>query len=185
VRSELGHLPFIAEDLGLITPDVVALRDIFGLPGMRVLQFAFDGNSANPHLPENYTANTVVYTGTHDNTTTRAWFEALPENVRRSARSYAAQSGADTTAEVAWDFIRLAWSSKAGLAIAPLQDLLNLGVEGRMNVPGTAEGNWRWRCTEAMLAPSVFARLRGLTAASGRRASLENVTQTEAVEMMS
>jgi 4-alpha-glucanotransferase len=176
VRSELGHLPFIAEDLGLITPDVVALRDEFGLPGMRVLQFAFDGNSANPHLPENYTANTVVYTGTHDNTTTRAWFDALPDNVRRSARSYAAQSGAETTAEVAWDFIRLAWSSKAGLAIAPLQDLLNLGVEGRMNVPGTAAGNWGWRCTESMLDPSRFQRLRQLTFASGRRpASLKSM----------
>ena len=170
VRSELGHLPFIAEDLGLITPDVVALRDKFGLPGMRVLQFAFDGNSANPHLPENYTANTVVYTGTHDNTTTRAWFDALPDNVRQTARSYAAQSGAETT-EVAWDFIRLAWSSKAGLAIAPLQDLLNLGVEGRMNVPGTATGNWRWRCTESMLDPSLFQRLRQLTSASGRKAT--------------
>ena len=185
VRSELGHLPFIAEDLGLITPDVVALRDKFGLPGMRVLQFAFDGNSNNPHLPENYTANTVVYTGTHDNTMTRAWFEALPENVRRSARSYATQSGADTTAAVAWDFIRLAWSSKAGLSITPLQDLLNLGVEGRMNVPGTAVGNWGWRYTEEMLTPSVFERLRELTSASGRLARFQKVTQTETVETAS
>jgi 4-alpha-glucanotransferase len=169
VRSELGHLPFIAEDLGLITPDVLALRDKFGLPGMRVLQFAFDGNPANPHLPENYTANTVVYTGTHDNTTTRAWFEALPENVQRSARSYAARAGSDTAPEAAWDFIELAWSSKAGLSIAPLQDLLNLGVEGRMNVPGTAVGNWSWRLTEPMLEPSLFERLRQLTSASGRK----------------
>jgi 4-alpha-glucanotransferase len=172
----LGHLPFIAEDLGIITPDVVALREKFELPGMRVLQFAFDGNPANPHLPENYTANTVVYTGTHDNTTTRAWFDALPDNFRRGARSYAVQSGAETTAEVAWDFIRLAWSSKAGLAMAPLQDLLNLGVEGRMNVPGTATGNWGWRCTESMLDPSIFQQLRQLTSASGRRpASLKSM----------
>jgi len=139
---------------------------------MRVLQFAFDGNSANPHLPENYTANTVVYTGTHDNTTTRAWFEGLPDNVRRNARSYAAKSRAGASTEVAWEFINLAWASKAGLAIAPLQDLLNLGVEGRMNVPGTTVGNWRWRFTENMIDPSVFQRLQQLTSASGRRAGL-------------
>lgn len=183
VQQALGGLPFIAEDLGLITPDVVALRDKFGLPGMRVLQFAFDGHSDNPHLPQNYTPNTVVYTGTHDNTTTRAWFEALPEALRRVVRSYTGRPGA-TTGEAAWELIRLAWSSKAGLAMVPLQDVLNLGVEGRMNVPGTADGNWRWRCTEEMVAPSVLDRLRDLTAASGRRARLESVTQTETVEIM-
>ena len=173
VRRELGHLPFIAEDLGLITPDVVALRDKFALPGMRVLQFAFDGNSANPHLPHNFTPNMVVYTGTHDNTTTRAWFEGLPENVRRTVWSYLDHAD-QRTSEVAWELMRLAWSSKAGLAIAPLQDLLNLGVEGRMNLPGTAEGNWRWRCTEEMLVPSVFERLANLTSVSGRKAKSEN-----------
>ena len=173
MRRELGHLPFIAEDLGLITPDVVALRDKFALPGMRVLQFAFDGNSANPHLPHNFTPNMVVYTGTHDNTTTRAWFEGLPENVRRTVWSYLDHAD-QRTSEVAWELMRLAWSSKAGLAIAPLQDLLNLGVEGRMNLPGTAEGNWRWRCTEEMLVPSVFERLANLTSVSGRKAKSEN-----------
>jgi 4-alpha-glucanotransferase len=98
VQRELGHLPFIAEDLGLITPDVVALRDKFELPGMRVLQFAFDGNSGNPHLPPNYSPNTVVYTGTHDNTTTRAWFESLPENLRRVMRNYTGHPGVSTSA---------------------------------------------------------------------------------------
>ena len=169
VRAELGHLPFIAEDLGIITPDVVALRDQFELPGIRVFQFGFDGNPGNPHLPHNYGPNTVVYTGTHDNTTTRAWFESLPENVRQSARSYAAKSGTGT-GEVAWDFLRSVWSSTAGVAIAPLQDLLNLGVEGRMNVPGVATGNWRWRCTEEMLKPSIFERLREMTSSAGRAA---------------
>jgi 4-alpha-glucanotransferase len=95
----------------------------------------------------------------------------LPENARQSARDYAARSGATTGGEIAWDFIKLVWSSKAGLAIAPLQDLLNLGVEGRMNVPGTAAGNWRWRCTESMLEPSVFERLREVTSACGRNAA--------------
>ena len=178
VRRELGHLPFIAEDLGLITPDVIALRDKFGLPGMRVLQFAFDGNNANPHLPHNFTPNTVVYTGTHDNTTTRAWFEGLPENARHTVSNYLGH-GDQRISEVAWELIRLAWSSRAGLAITPLQDLLNLGVEGRMNLPGTAEGNWRWRCTEEMLTPSVFQRLADLTAASGRKLDLEKENHAE------
>jgi 4-alpha-glucanotransferase len=180
-QRELGHLPFVAEDLGLITPDVVALRDQFELPGTRVLQFAFDGRSDNPHLPSNYSANTVVYTGTHDNPTTRAWFEALPEDLRRRISTHFNHAGAQTE-DAAWELIHLAWSSQAGLAMVPLQDLLNLGSQGRMNLPGTAEGNWRWRCTEEMLVPSVFGRLRDLTAASGRSGRLEKDHQTEAVE---
>jgi 4-alpha-glucanotransferase len=148
---------------------VVALREKFELPGTRVFQFGFDANPGNPHLPHNYVPNTVAYTGTHDNTTTRAWFESLPEQVRQAARSYAGTAGAGT-GEVAWDFIRSVWSSKSGLAIVPLQDLLNLGVEGRMNVPGVATGNWRWRCTEAMLKRSIFERLRELTTSAERMA---------------
>src|SRR5262245_19715216 len=108
-QGELGGLPFIAEDLGLITPDVVALRDQFELPGMRVLQFAFDGQSSNPHLPGNYTPNTVAYTGTHDNPTARAWFEALSENARRLVSSYFNHAGTKAD-DAAWELIRLAWS---------------------------------------------------------------------------
>jgi len=171
VRAELGHLPFIAEDLGIITPDVVALRDQFELPGIRVLQFGFDGDPGNPHLPHNCVPNTVAYTGTHDNNTTRGWFESLPDQVRLAARDYASKAGAET-GEVAWDFIRSVWSSRSGLAIAPIQDLLNLGVEGRMNVPGVATGNWRWRSTEEMLKPSIFERLRELTTSARRTAKL-------------
>jgi 4-alpha-glucanotransferase len=167
VQAELGHLPFIAEDLGIITPDVVALRDQFEVPGTRVFQFGFDGNANNPHLPHTYDPNTVAYTGTHDNNTTRGWLESLPENVRQTARSYASKAG-PLTGQVAWDFIRSVWSSKAGLAIAPLQDLLNLGAKARMNVPGVSTGNWRWRCTEEMLNASMFERLRELTFCSGR-----------------
>jgi 4-alpha-glucanotransferase len=183
VQRELGHLPFIAEDLGVITPDVVALRDRFGLPGMRVLQFAFDGGADNPHLPRNFTPNTVVYTGTHDNTTTRAWFAGLPENTRRTVWSNLGQSNRRTD-EVAWEMMRLAWSSNAGVAVAPLQDLLNLGAEGRMNVPGRAEGNWRWRCTEEMLAPMIVGRLRDLTAASGRTAKLGKGNRNKTAEAL-
>ncbi len=180
VRAELGHLPFIAEDLGIITPDVVALRDKFELPGIRVFQFGFDGSPHNPHLPHNYIPNTVAYTGTHDNATTRAWFESLPENVRQAAKSYVVKASGGG-GEVAWDFIQSVWSSKSGLAIAPLQDLLNLGVEGRMNVPGIAAGNWRWRCTEQMLMAPIFERLCNLTLACGRAVDLRNAIGNQTV----
>jgi 4-alpha-glucanotransferase len=178
VRKELGSLPFIAEDLGTITPDVVALRDQFEMPGIRVFQFGFDGNPDNPHLPHTYGPNTVAYTGTHDNTTTRDWFESVPEHVRQVARSYVEKAG-PLKNEVAWNFIQSVWSSNAGLAIAPLQDLLNLGVEGRMNVPGVANGNWSWRCTKEMLKPSIFERLRELTISTGRMAGVMAEPQTQ------
>jgi len=167
VQKELGSLPFIAEDLGQITPDVYALRDQFRLPGMRILQFAFDGHADNPYLPPNYVPNTIVYTGTHDNNTTRGWFEALPEDQKRNVWDYLKRPDGKSD-EVAWELIRLAWSSSAALAMAPLQDLLNLGAEARMNVPGSAAGNWRWRCTEEMLSPAVLDRLRDLTTLSDR-----------------
>jgi 4-alpha-glucanotransferase len=167
VQRELNALPFIAEDLGVITPDVTALLDQFQLPGNRVLQFAFGGASDNPHLPHNYVTNTVVYTGTHDNPTTRGWFEELPRGQRDHVWSYLNRPAGESS-EVARELIRLAWSSPAALAIAPLQDLLNLGAEGRMNLPGRAEGNWRWRCTEDMLSAPVFDWLRVLTDTSRR-----------------
>ena len=166
VRQELGGLPLIAEDLGLITPDVGALRDQFHLPGTRVLQFAFDGHSNNPHLPDNYTLNTVVYTGTHDNPTTREWYEELPDTQRQTLWRYLKREGRGS--EPALALIELAWSSRAALAIVPLQDVLNLGAEARMNTPGRAEGNWRWRCTEDMLSASEIEWLRELTKASNR-----------------
>jgi 4-alpha-glucanotransferase len=168
VQRELGALPFIAEDLGFITPDVYALRDQFHVPGTRVLQFAFDGSADNPYLPHNYVPNTVVYTGTHDNNTTRGWFEELPDNQRQNLWNYLKQpSGA--SGEAASALVRLAWSSVAALALAPLQDLLNLGADGRMNVPGRVDGNWRWRCTEEMLSTSSsFKWLCNLTKSSNR-----------------
>jgi 4-alpha-glucanotransferase len=167
VQRDLGTLPFIADDLGVITPDVHALRDQFHLPGTRVLQFAFDGHTDNPYLPHNYVPNTVVYTGTHDNDTTRGWFETLPEAQQQNLWQYLKRPSGDSR-EVVAELLRLAWSSKAALAVAPLQDLLNLGCAARMNVPGRVEGNWRWRCTESMLSASAFLRLRDLTEASTR-----------------
>ena len=167
VERELGGLPFIAEDLGLITPDVRALRDQFRLPGTKVLQFAFDGHDDNPYLPRNYISNAVVYTGTHDNNTTRGWFEELPESERQNLCRCVGRSASDgVTAASA--LMSLAWSSPAALAMAPLQDLLNLGSDARMNVPGQPAGNWRWRCTEEMLSKSAFIWLRDLTESSRR-----------------
>jgi 4-alpha-glucanotransferase len=167
VQAELGGLPFIAEDLGLITPEVYALRDQFRLPGMRVLQFAFDGHSDNPYLPHNYDSNTVVYTGTHDNPTTRGWYEDLPAPQRQNVWNYLKRSPGKSS-EVAGELIRLAWSSAAALAVAPLQDLLNLGPKARMNVPSRAEGNWRWRTTEEVLSAPALHALRELTDTSKR-----------------
>ena len=167
VQTELGCLPFIAEDLGVITPDVQALRDRFQIPGTKILQFAFDGHPDNPYLPDNFVHNTVVYTGTHDNATTREWYEGLPAYQRQNLWSYLKLASASAEA-AAPALTSLAWSSPAALAMAPLQDLLNLGAEARMNVPGHADGNWRWRCTQERLSPEVFQRLLDLTAASKR-----------------
>ena len=170
VQTELGHLPFIAEDLGVITADVPALRDQFRLPGMRVLQFAFDSHADNPYLPHNFVHNTVAYTGTHDNATTRQWYEELPDYQRQNFWNYL-QRAPGTSADAARELMRLAWSSPAALAIAPLQDLLNLGSEARMNVPGRADGNWRWRVREDMLSVQAFQWLRDLTESCKRSVS--------------
>jgi len=170
VQKELGRLPFIAEDLGLITPDVRALRDQFQVPGTRVLQFAFDGHAENPYLPQNFAPNTVVYTGTHDNAPTRQWYEELPNDQRQNLWSYLKRAPGESI-EAAPTLMRLAWSSAAALAVAPLQDLLNLGREGRMNVPGHTDGNWRWRCTEDLLSSPAFHWLEQLTESSNRRGS--------------
>ena len=180
-KKELGGLPFIAEDLGLITPDVCALRDKFQIPGTKVLQFAFDGNPANPHLPTNYPPNSVVYTGTHDNNTTRGWYEALPEEQRRKVRC-CLRRGNSYGGDIATELLQQAWSSVAALAIAPLQDVLNLGAEARMNTPGSSEGNWCWRTTKEMLDPTLFERLRDLTAASNRLPSLQGSPMANAVK---
>jgi 4-alpha-glucanotransferase len=167
VQQELGSLPFVAEDLGVITDDVSALRDQFHLPGMRVLQFAFDGTSDNPHLPDQYAHNTVVYTATHDNPTTRGWFAELPEEQRQQFWKCLKQPAGQTDG-AAPALMQLAWTSIAALAMAPLQDVLNLGGEARMNVPGRPEGNWSWRCTEDMLSDRDLEWLRELTKNSNR-----------------
>jgi 4-alpha-glucanotransferase len=159
LRKELGGLPFIAEDLGLITPQVEALRKQFNLPGMCVLQFAFGGGNDNPYLPHNYEHNSAAYTGTHDNNTSRGWYQSAPDHEKDHLRRYLARDGSD----IAWDLIRAAWASVADYAIAPLQDVMNLGQEGRMNFPGHALGNWSWRFREDQLSHGSLERLAGLT----------------------
>jgi 4-alpha-glucanotransferase len=180
VQRELGALPFIVEDLGMITPDVYTLRDEFHLPGTRVLQFAFDGRPDNPICRTTTSATKVVFTGTHDNPTTRGWFEDLPEDQRQNLWKYLKRPAcADSDAAPA--LMYLAWSSVAALAMAPLQDLLNLGKEARMNVPGRAEGNWRWRCTREMISDPAFEWVRGLTKSSNRLAMSETPNGVEVV----
>jgi 4-alpha-glucanotransferase len=178
-RDELGHLPLIAEDLGLITPEVHQLREDLRLPGMKVLQFAFDGNPDNPFLPHHIGPDAVVYTGTHDNDTTRGWYDTLPEGQRRAMWSYLGRPSGDE-GDAAWELLRLAWSSAASLAMAPLQDVLNLGSEARMNRPGTAEGNWSWRVSDELLPEPAFDRLRTLTTQSGRSSADANAPEGQA-----
>ncbi|MFT4974528.1 MAG: 4-alpha-glucanotransferase [Myxococcota bacterium] len=145
VKAALGDLPIIAEDLGVITPDVAALREELAVPGMKVLQFAFGGDASHEYLPHNFEGSRwVAYTGTHDNDTALGWYRSAPEKVQHRYRVYCGRDGA----EPGWDLIRAAWGSTAEWAIAPLQDVLNLGGEARMNTPGVAKGNWGWRASD-------------------------------------
>jgi 4-alpha-glucanotransferase len=164
IRERLGELPLIAEDLGTITDDVHALRDGLGLPGMRVLQFAFDGGPDNPHRPEHHPEWSVAYTGTHDNDTTLGWWHGLDEDTRRRVRGELATTG-ETMPEPA---IGAVLASRARLAVVPLQDVLGLGSEARMNVPGRRDGNWRWRFSPAMLDGADAVAWRARLAAAGR-----------------
>lgn len=156
VQEEFNGLPLIAEDLGEIPPEVYQLRDRFHLPGMKILVFAFNSDETNTFLPHHYPENCVVYTGTHDNDTVRGWFNRIAEGERNFALNYLDSSGE----EIAWDLIRTAWGSRAVFAVAPLQDLLNLDNSARMNYPGTAEGNWRWRVSEVDLDNDLKDKLR-------------------------
>jgi 4-alpha-glucanotransferase len=157
VRAVLGKLPFVAEDLGVITAEVVALRAALGLPGMRVLQFGFDAKDGE-HAPHRLTRDVVVYTGTHDNDTTRGWFATLDPAIQARVLDYLG----GTTDEVSWSMIRTAYTSVADLAVFPLQDLLDLGSEARMNTPGIAKGNWGWQAPSDAFSPERARRLRRL-----------------------
>lgn len=141
IKTQLGSIPLVAEDLGIITPEVEDLRDKFNLPGMKILQFAFGGNADNPYLPDHYVKNCVVYTGTHDNDTTIGWLEKLSEDERRYIYDYLGNPSLPLHCAL----IHAALGSVANLAVIPMQDILELGTEHRMNIPGTSSGNWNWR----------------------------------------
>ena len=157
IQSRLGSLPILAEDLGLITPDVVALRDQFGLPGMKILQFAFSGPD-NHFLPHSYLQGCAVYTGTHDNDTALGWYATAPEDEKDFARRYLQVDGS----HFAWDLIRAAWSSVAVFALAPMQDLLELGNDARMNFPSHLGGNWEWRMSAQALSADLQSKIKEL-----------------------
>lgn len=166
LRSSLGSLPILAEDLGVITPEVEALRDRYDFPGMKVLHFAFGSDSGNVFLPFNYPRNCLVYTGTHDNDTTVGWFEKLEDWERDSV---IAHIGSISSNGIHWDIIRTALNSVANLSIVPFQDLFGLGSDARMNFPGIAEGNWNWRYRyETIGSDWIRDRFRWLTERSGR-----------------
>lgn len=161
VRDAIGSLPFIAEDLGTITADVIALRARFGLPSMRVLQFAF-GHGDNVHLPSRYDDSTVAYTGTHDNDTTRGWFDSLDPTEQKRVRDLVGDG------DVVDGLISVLYESDARIAIVPLQDALGLGSEARMNRPGVTRGNWIWRADAAMIAEGRAENLRALVSRARR-----------------
>jgi 4-alpha-glucanotransferase len=175
LQASFAGLPIIAEDLGVITPDVEALRDAFGLPGMRILQFAFSGGARNQHLPHNYVSNCVAYTGTHDNDTTVGWFHshagtgstrsaAEVKRERALCLKYLGSSGS----ELHWDFIRAVLASVADTVVVPLQDVLGLDSSARMNLPASDRGNWTWRAPADALTKKLVERLRELTELYGR-----------------
>jgi 4-alpha-glucanotransferase len=176
VRAAFPAARIIAEDLGVLTPSVVRLREASGLPGMAVLQFAFGGEATNLYLPHNLTANGVVYSGTHDNDTTAGWYASAPEPVRDHVRRYLRVDGGS----VSWDFIRAAYASVSRLAIVPMQDLLGLGTGARFNSPGVAQGNWQWRLSaealERLIAGGTAAYLADLARLYGRAEAGARVT---------
>ncbi len=165
VRREFGSLPLVAEDLGVITPEVTALREQFGLPGMKILQFAFDGSPDNPYLPHNHEPLSVVYTGTHDNNTTLGWYQELADHERHFLHHYLGPGGDP----MPWLLVRTALASVARLAVLPMQDVLGLDGAHRMNTPGVTEGNWCWRFDWPQLLPEHGERLGGWVSLYGRR----------------
>ncbi len=167
LRKQLGDFPLIAEDLGIITPEVERLRDRFNMPGMKVLQFAFTSDESNEHLPHNYTVNSVVYTGTHDNDTAWGWLHEAPEKEKKFAMKYLKSY----QWQPVWGLIEMAWASVACMAVTPLQDLLELGAEARMNIPGIAQGNWGWRFRWDQIRGKHRRFLREITGKYNRQAS--------------
>ena len=173
VKQQLGHAPIIAENLGVISPEVEALRNQFGFPGLAVMQFGFSEDGT--HLPTNYSQNTVAFTGTHDNNTTNGWWNELRKNAERGDAAGDRETLARVKSflrtdddQIHWPCIKSVMESRADLAIVPLQDVLGLGGGARMNFPGRERGNWSWRFERRQLSPALLNRLRDVTEATGR-----------------
>jgi 4-alpha-glucanotransferase len=164
IEAALGKLAIIAEDLGVITPEVEVLRDTFNFPGMRVLQFAFVADTKSSYLPHSYIPNCVAYSGTHDNNTTVGWFRSLDAVTRAQVLRYTGTDGSN----IQWDMLRLLTMSVAGMTVVTMQDLMGLGEEARMNMPGRPDGNWGWRFTPEMLTEDILAQLKEMTETYGR-----------------
>ena len=164
LEKSLGKIPIIAEDLGIITPDVEQLRDYFNFPGMRILQFSFGSDASDPFLPHNYPVNCVAYTGTHDNATARGWYLSASEKERRICRKYLNSSGR----HISWDMINAVWSSVSKFAIAPMQDFLELSNQARMNFPGKMENNWKWRMMDNCLTNQLKKKIKAMNSVYGR-----------------
>lgn len=181
VKEELGALPLVAEDLGYITAEVHALRNEFGLPGMTVMQFAFDGSDDNPYLLDHHSENSVVYTGTHDNDTTMGWYNSLNDDVKHQVRHEIDRHGVSQLDaskidnEMPWPFIELTLSSKARLAVLPLQDMLGLGEEARFNIPGSVGGNWSWQFQWPDLSPDLCKKMYQMIGKHDRLGGVESV----------
>jgi len=168
LERALGTLPVLAEDLGEVSPEVFALRDRHGFPGMRILQFGFGSDANNPFLPHRFESpHCVAYTGTHDNDPVRGWWDSAPEPERDRARRYLGRDGSD----IAWDLVRAGSASVADTFVVQMQDLLSLGSEARMNLPGRPAGNWQWRLAPGQASPAIAERLLAITATYGRTAS--------------
>ncbi len=165
VKKGLPNLKLIAEDLGYLTQDVLDLRDQSGYPGMKVLQFAFDSREPSDYLPHTYTANSVCYTGTHDNMTTRQWLETGTPEMRRYATDY---MRLDEREGLVWGVIRTAMSSESDTCVIPMQDYLDLGGEARMNFPGTTNSNWTWRVKDGMITDALAEKIYQLTSLYAR-----------------
>jgi 4-alpha-glucanotransferase len=168
MENRLGSLPVIAEDLGVITPEVEQLRDTMNFPGMKILLFAFDGDPENAYLPWNMPKNCVVYTGTHDNDTAVGWYLSGEVAQETKQQAKACVNRSDDASRFHEDMLYLAQSSPAGLCILPMQDLLGFGNDCRMNTPGTAQNNWQWRCAPRFISTELAEHLRRRTALFGR-----------------
>ena len=174
LEKSLGNLPVIAEDLGVITPDVIDLRDNFHFPGMKILQFGFGSDPSNPFLPHNYQTNCVAYTGTHDNPTSLDWYNSLSERERSFCNEY---MNSDRK-HIAWDMIHTLWSSVADLTIAPIQDFLEIGRSGRMNFPGRLGNNWNWRLPNQLLTSQLAEKINKMNQTFGRGSKMMKINST-------